>query len=237
MIVDDHPLVREGLVRAIASQPDLAVCCEATTASDAWHELEKAKPDVFIVDLSLPGENGLELIKDLQVRHPGLPVLVLSMHEEELYAERALRAGARGYCMKREPAEKVIEALRVILQGGLYLSAKMSGLLLETYLNGRSQKDPSQELVKRLSNREIQVLELIGRGNSTVQIAESLHLSPKTIETYRMHIKRKLGVDTSTKLTHQAILWVEKDMIDLPQKMMSTTSVPVAPRIAALPVL
>ena len=211
MIVDDHPLVRDGLERIIASQPDLVVGGEAASADDALQMLAAAKPDVLITDLTLSGKNGLELIKDLHVSHPGLPVLVVSMHEEELYAERALRAGARGYCMKQEPGEKVVEALRVLLQGGLYVSAKMAETLLHTFLNGRPTKNSSEEKTRLLSNREIEVLELIGQGNCTTQIAERLRLSRKTIETYRMHLKRKLGLDTSAKLVHYAIRWVEKD--------------------------
>lgn len=216
MIVDDHPLVREGLIRAIAMQSDLCVCGEAANAAETWQKLSLAMPDAMLVDLSLPGPSGMDLIRDLHSRYPELPMLVLSMHEERFYAERALRAGARGYLMKQEPVETILEALRTVLRGELYLSPKMSGQVLKVFLTGRKTENVSEDPIKRLSNRELQVLEMIGRGLSTVQISERLHLSRKTIETYRAHLKHKLGLESGNELIHQAVRWVDNELAGTP---------------------
>jgi DNA-binding NarL/FixJ family response regulator len=213
MIVDDHPLVREGIARAIAAQPGLCVCGEASSASEALQILETAKPDAIIVDLSLPGPNGMELIKDLQLRHPDLPALVLSMHEEEFYAERALRAGARGYMMKNEPTAKIIEVLLTLLRGERYASPKILGRILQMALNGKSADLSPQSFIKQLSDREIEIFEGIGNGLSTKELAEKYGLSPKTVDTYRSHIKRKLGLANNNDLIHAAIRWVEHEAV------------------------
>jgi DNA-binding NarL/FixJ family response regulator len=212
MIVDDHPLVREGLTRLISAQPDMCVCGEASTASEAWQKLEVANPDVIIVDLSLPGQNGLDLIKDLHARHPDLPLLVLSMHEETLYAERVLRAGARGFLMKGEPIAKIIDALQVVLSGNLYMSQKISGGLLQTVLHTRhaAAASPTSPL-KRLSDREIEIFEGIGNSLSTRDLGQKLGISPKTVETHRSHIRSKLGLANNNDLIHAAIRWVESE--------------------------
>lgn len=213
MIVDDHPLVREGLMRVIAAQPGMCVCGEASSTSEALQKLETAKPDAIIVDLSMPGPNGMELIKDLHIRHPDLPVLVLSMYEEEFYAERALRAGARGYMMKNEPTAKIIEVLLTLLRGELYASPKILGRILQMALNGKSADLSPGSFIKQLSDREIQIFEGIGSGLSTQELAEKHLISPKTVETYRCHIKCKLGLACNHDLIHAAIRWVEHEAV------------------------
>lgn len=207
MVVEDHPLVREGLIRAISAQPDMRICAEASTVSEAWQKFPAAKPDAIIVDISLPGPSGMELIKDLHVRHPDLPVLVISMHDEELYAERALRAGARGYLEKSEPADKVVEALRAILLGEVCISSKISKQLLEIALNGRQKGVTADTPLVQLSDRELQIYDGIGRGLSTRELAQQLNISPKTVETYRAHIKRKLALSSNNELVHSAVRW------------------------------
>ncbi|MBE3070212.1 MAG: response regulator transcription factor [Planctomycetes bacterium] len=207
LVVDDHPVVRQGLALLINHEPDLAVCGEAATAAEALKAIADTRPDVAIVDLSLKGASGLDLIKDIKVRHPGLPVLVLSMSDENVYAERALRAGARGYMMKEEATEKVLTALRRVLAGAVYLSDAMASRLLSQFVAGDAPGGGSP--VDRLSDRELEVFRLIGQGLGTGEIAHRLHLSPKTIETHRAHIKVKLGLDSGTDLLRQAIRFVE----------------------------
>ena len=210
LIVDDHPLVREGLAKLIQETPDLELSGEAGDVKEALQAITGEKPDVLLLDLSLPGRNGIELIKDLHLRYPDLPVLVLSMHEESFYAERVLSAGASGYIMKQEPAAHVIEALRTVLQGAVYLSPAIGARLLKTIFSGHRNPQPRTSM-ERLSNRELQVFECIGQGLTTQEIAAQLHLSVKTIETYRAHVKLKLGFNNHTELTHQAIRWVEAE--------------------------
>jgi len=208
LVVDDHPVVRQGLAMLINHEPDLTVCAEAATPPDALKAIAEAKPDVAIVDLSLKGASGLELIKDIKVRYPHLPVLVLSMSDENVYAERALRAGARGYLMKEEAAEKVLTALRRVLDGGIYLSDAMASRLLRQFVAGALPAGGSP--VDRLSDRELEVFRLIGQALGTSEIARQLHLSPKTIETHRAHIKDKLKLDTATELLQHAIQFVRE---------------------------
>ena len=207
LIVDDHPIVRQGLVQMINREPDLAVCGEAETALDALKAVASNGPDVAVIDLSLKGTSGLELLKDLKVRHPKLPVLVLSMYDESMYAERALRAGARGYMMKEEASEKVLTALRLILSGQIYLSDAMASRLLSMAVAGRTNGEGSPN--ERLSDRELEVFRLVGQGYGTNEIARQLHLSPKTVETYRAHIKEKLNLTTATELLQHAIKWTQ----------------------------
>jgi len=208
LIIDDHPIVREGLLRRINRQPDLAVCGEAGAAAEAMKSIAANRPDLVVVDLTLQDKSGLELIKDIQIRHPKLPVLVLSMHDENLYAERSLRAGARGYVMKQEAPEHVIEAIRQVLAGNVYLSAKMSAKLLGTFVAGKPQAAVSP--VDSLSDRELEVFRMIGSGLASRQIAEKLHISIKTVDAYRLRIKAKLNLESTTELTQHAILWVHK---------------------------
>jgi len=206
LIVDDHPLVRSGLRVLIDDEPDLQVCGEAADADEAIRVLDARKPDLVIIDLSLKGSSGLELIKRIKSRAPDVKMLVSSMHDESLYAERVLNAGALGYINKQEAMEKVIEAIRGILQGRVFLSSAMSDRFLQRLT--KDQKSQEQSAVGSLSDRELQVFELIGRGLATSAIAGQLHLSVKTVETHREKIKSKLKLTTATELTKHAVQWV-----------------------------
>jgi DNA-binding NarL/FixJ family response regulator len=207
LVVDDHPIVRQGLVQMIARELDMMVCGEAESAQDALKTIATCSPDMCIIDLSLKGTSGLELMKDIKVRYPKLPVLVLSMYDESMYAERALRAGARGYMMKEEASEKVLMAVRSILAGQIYLSEAMASRLLHMAVAGRAESGASP--TERLSDRELEVFRLVGQGFGTGEIARKLHLSPKTVETYRAHIKEKLNLTTATELLQHAIQWTQ----------------------------
>ena len=209
LIVDDHPIVRQGITRLINYEEELMVCGEAGNAKEALETVKREKPDMVIVDISLKGRSGLELIKDLRMRHKDLPVLVVSMHDESLYAERVLRAGAKGYIMKQEPPEKVLNAIRQVLSGKIFVSEKMREKILQRYVLGSSQKNVST--VECLSDRELEVFRLIGKGMGTRQIAKELDLSIKTVETYREHIKEKLNLENSSKLLQYAIDWVQNE--------------------------
>jgi len=187
VLVDDHPLFRKGLQELIHSEADFAVCGEAGNAAEAMEVIRKLNPDMAIVDLSLPGANGIELIKNIRSEFPKLPILVLSMHDESLYALRALRAGAEGYVMKHEAMANVFQAIREVFNGRPYLSPAM----------------------ERLSDRELEILELIGKGNEVRQIAKLLHLSPKTVETHRAHIKDKLDLKNSREVARFALQWLQ----------------------------
>jgi DNA-binding NarL/FixJ family response regulator len=206
LIVDDHPIVRQGLAELINHENDLTVCAQAEDANQAMKAVKELKPDMAIVDISLKETSGMELIKDLKTQYPNLPVLTLSMHDESLYAERALRAGARGYIMKAEATEKVIKAIRKILSGEIYISDKMASKMMRKLVSGNSEINASP--VELLSDRELEVFQLIGKGFGTRQIAERLYLSIKTIETYRAHIKEKLNLADSAELLQYAIQWV-----------------------------
>ncbi len=205
LIVDDHPLVRRGLTELIAADPELEVCGEASSAEEALRQVETACPHVVVVDLSLKSGHGIELIEHIKARHEHVKMLVSSVHEESVFAERALRAGALGYVNKEEATETVIEAIHHVLQGKIFLSESMSNRLLTTVVDGQPLgEDP----VTSLSNREIEVFELIGQGLTTKQIANKLRLSPKTVETHREKIKTKLSLANSTELSHRAVQWV-----------------------------
>jgi DNA-binding NarL/FixJ family response regulator len=206
VIVDDHPIVRQGLAELINHEDDLVVCGQAEEAPEAMGVIKAIKPDMVIVDILLKETSGMELIKDIKARYPNLAVLALSMHDESLYAERALRAGAKGYIMKAEATEKVIGAIRKILSGDVYLSEPMAAKLIHKLVGGRTEVGASA--VDRLSDRELEVFRLIGQGYGTRQIAEKLHLSVKTIETYRAHIKEKLNLSDAAELLQYAIQWV-----------------------------
>jgi DNA-binding NarL/FixJ family response regulator len=202
-IVDDHPLLRQGLALLVNRESDLAVCGEAEEAQTAMKEIAATKPDILIADISLNGPDGLELLKNVRTLYPNLPVLILSMHDESIYAERALRARANGYIMKQEATEKVLVALRRILGGHLPLNNRMSNKLLHQYISG-APADMNSRL-SSLSDRELEVFRLIGEGRSTRQIAEKLHLSIKTVETYQAHIKDKLSLHSGRELVQHAI--------------------------------
>lgn len=207
LIVDDHPVLRRGLASLIESQPDLAVGGEAATCRAALETIRASPPDLVIVDLSLEECDGLDLVKDMKRHHAEIPVLVLSMHDESVYAERALRAGARGYITKQQLDDKVLAAVRRLLAGETYMSEKLEARLARKFLGGRTLEEGSP--LDALSNRELEVFRWIGRGRSTRQIAETLHLSVKTIESHRENIKHKLAIETAAQLARRATQWVE----------------------------
>jgi DNA-binding NarL/FixJ family response regulator len=206
LIVDDHPLFRKGLEELIHSDANFAVCGEADNAAEAMEVIRKLNPDMAIVDLSLPGANGIELIKNIRAEFPSLPVLVLSMHDESLYALRALRAGADGYVMKHEAMANVIQAIREVFNGRPYLSPAMAAQVITKFAH--RQAEGETDAVERLSDRELEILELIGKGNEVRQIAKLLHLSPKTVETHRAHIKDKLDLKNSREVARFALQWL-----------------------------
>jgi len=205
LIVDDHPLMRQGLALLINQQQDLEVCGEAQEAQGAMQAIAELRPDILILDISLSGPDGLELLKSIRASDPYLPVLILSMHDEAIYAERALRAGANGYIMKQEASEKVLVAVRRILNGEIYLSDRMSNKMLQQFIG----VGPSmiQSRMAALSDRELEVFRLIGEGRATREIADQLHLSVKTVETYQAHIKEKLALRSGRELIQHAIQW------------------------------
>jgi DNA-binding NarL/FixJ family response regulator len=209
-LVDDHPLVREWLTNLLNQQPDLEVCGEAETAADALRGIEATNPKLAIIDISLNAASGLELVKDLCIQHPSVAPLVLSMHEEELYAERAMRAGARGYVRKRETSKDILVAIRRVLGGGIYVSEKLSNAMALKFLKGQEGVGVAQLRVEQLSDRELEVFQLLGQGKSTSQIAEQLHISLKTVQAYCVRAKEKLGLTTAAELVREAILWEER---------------------------
>jgi DNA-binding NarL/FixJ family response regulator len=206
VIVDDHPLFRKGLEEMIHSDGTFAVCGEAGNASEAMDVIRKLNPDMAIVDISLPGANGIELIKNIRAEFSRLPVLVLSMHDESLYALRALRAGAEGYVMKHEAMANVITAIREVFDGRPYLSPAMAAQVITKFAH--RQAEGEADAVERLSDRELEILELIGKGHDVRQIAKQLHLSPKTVETHRSHIKDKLDLKNSREVARFALQWL-----------------------------
>lgn len=207
LIVDDHPMMRQSLAQLIDHEKDMVTLGEAATASQALNFIVARKPDLIIVDISLPDKSGLELIKDIKVFQPDLPVLVFSMHDEEIYAERVLRAGGRGYIMKQEGGKKLVQAIRHVLGGQIYVSEKVSSKILET-LSGK-RVDASDSPVRRLSDREFEVFQMVGEGKGSREIAVALHLSVKTVEVHRSNIKRKLGFKHGIELVRYAIRWSE----------------------------
>ncbi len=208
-VADDHPIVLEGMVRFIEREKDLSICGKAEDASEVLEAISKFTPDLTVVDLSLKSGDGLELIKDIRLRFPKLPVLVVSMHEELIYAERSIRAGAKGYIMKSEATEEIIIAIRQILNGKTYISERMQSIMLERYITGLS---PGTSPIDCLSDREIKVFELIGRGLETRKIAEVLKISVKTVESHRLHIKEKFKIKKSSELFKYAFQWLEDEI-------------------------
>jgi DNA-binding NarL/FixJ family response regulator len=206
LVVDDHPMVREGIARLVDNEQDLMICGQADDAPEALKAISETKPDIVVVDVSLKSSSGIELMKSIKAQYPKLPVLVLSMHNEALYAERALRAGAMGYIMKQEASENLLIAIRRVLGGQIYISDKVSKRLIRQLARGRA--DIGTSSVDNLSDRELEVFHMIGLGCGTSQIAEKLYLSIKTIETYRTHIKKKLNLTDSRELLQYAIQWV-----------------------------
>jgi DNA-binding NarL/FixJ family response regulator len=203
VVVDDHPLIRRGLAELIANEPGLTVCGEAADAATAWTEVERAAPELMIIDLSLKASDGLQLIKGIRARYPAIRVLVVSMHDEKLYAERALQAGATGYVQKQEPPEVVVQAIREVVAGHVYLSRAMTERLLRQAVLGAGAEPRSP--VETLSDRELEILELLGEGLSTPDIARQLHLSKKTVQSHREHLKEKLQLKSAAELLRYAV--------------------------------
>jgi len=206
LVVDDHPLMRKGLALTLEAESDMEVVAQAADAEEAMSIVEKQEVDVAVVDISLPGMSGLELIKHLQALRPGIKVLVVSRHDETLYAERAIRAGARGYVMKLEASDLIVGAVRRVMAGGIYVSAEINERMLQTMAGGRAELGRSP--LEVLSDRELEVFELIGRGHPNREIAERLHLSVKTVESYRTRIKEKLGLKTAAEVMQHAFQWI-----------------------------
>ena len=206
LLVDDHPVMREGFAQLINHEPDLHVCAQAATPAAALESLARHKPHLAVVDLSLGDASGLTLVRDLLHRQPALPILILSMHDESIYAERALRSGARGFVMKQAPTDEVMAAIRAVLAGGTHVSDRVKVRMITTMVSGQKPAAP----VETLSDRELEVFQLIGKGRTTREIAEGLGLSIKTVETYRMHIKEKLATRTGAELGRRATEWNER---------------------------
>lgn len=206
LLVDDHPVLRDGFAQLISIEPDLQVCGQTGNSVKALYDIGELKPDLVILDIALRGCNGIELIKRIRAVHAEVAILAFSVHDEMLYAERALRAGARGYVMKQSATEEVIAAIRRVLRGERYVSRRMQDRMLEKLSNGDNHSGAASGLgLERLSDRELEVLQLIGSGLGTRKIAEQLHLSIKTVETYRAHIKQKLNLRNSLELIRLAI--------------------------------
>lgn len=210
-LVDDHPVTRQGVAVLINQEPDLMVCGEADSTPLALDLIQRSRPDLAIIDITLKSTSGIELMKNIKTLLPDMPVLIMSMHDESLYAERALRAGAKGYIMKHEASEKILTAIRRVLSGELYLSEKMKEKMLHRLV--KSRKDEVVFSIDTLSDREMEVFQLIGNGYSTRQIAAKLNLSVKTIDSYREHLKLKLRLEKGADLVKHAIQWVRSESI------------------------
>ena len=209
LIADDHPMMRAGLVQIIGQQPDLEVCGEAGNPVATFHELSRSRPDLLLTDLTMPGRSGFDFIRDVLALHEGLPILVVSMHDELIYAERALRAGARGYIMKESGGENLLTAIRLVLRGQVYLSPELSAKILEGLSGPKTRANRSP--IATLSDREFEIFQLVGQGKSTTEIARQLHLSPKTVDVHRGHLKGKLQLKDATALVRYAVRWVEAE--------------------------
>ena len=204
LIVDDHPIFRAGLTSLVNLETELAVCGEANDAAQAMHALEKLHPDLVLLDMSLPGKGGLELLKDIRAIAPQTPVLIISMHDETLYAERVIKAGGRGYIMKQEGPEKIVQAIRKVLGGGISVSERIAAQILDAMSGSKGGTSSS---VSTLTDREFEVYRLLGQGKEPHEIARTLHLSIKTVDTHRAHIRQKLGLRNATELIHHATRW------------------------------
>lgn len=207
--MDDHPVMLDGLANLINRQPDLEVSWTATNPEEALTILGSAKPDLFMTDLTMPGRSGGDFVKDIVEIYPDLPILILSMHDESLYAERLIRAGARGYIMKEAGVDNLLAAIRQVLDGTLYLSPKISARLLTSLLSSKSRTSTSP--IGELTDREFEVFQLIGKGSTTQQIATQLGISPKTVDVHRTHIREKLNIADSTALMRFAVRWIETE--------------------------
>jgi DNA-binding NarL/FixJ family response regulator len=213
LLVDDHPLLLEGLARLINAEAGLTVCGMAGNAKEALTQVQKLRPDLVVTDLTMPGRNGLELIKDLAATHPEVPIIVLSMHDEMIYAERVLRAGGKGYVMKDAPPEQLLQAIRTVLGGGVCASQKVTNHLLKTLASHKTSSRSGSPL-DCLTDREMEVFELIGQAKSNQDIASQLGISPRTLDVHRAHIREKLGFSDGNELTRHAIRWIEVGAIE-----------------------
>ncbi len=208
-IVEDHPIFRKGLAQLINNEKDLTVCGEAEDTFNAFKGFEEKKPDLVIIDITLKDRSGIDLIKDSRIKFPNMPIIVLSMHDEKIYAERTLKAGAKGYVMKQEAPETIIKAIHHVLKGNIYVSDQIATRIFSMMLDGKSRIDSSP--VDLLTDRELEVFELIGQGLGTRQVAYKLNISIKTVENHRVHIKEKLSLKSAIELVQRATLWVQKD--------------------------
>jgi len=206
VLIDDHPIMRRGLAVLIRAEKGLDVCGEAGSASEGFETIEKLKPDLAVIDLTLPDKSGLELVKDVRAAFPATQCVVLSMHDEVMYGERAIRAGARGYVMKEAAADHLVTAIHKVLGGGLYVSEALNARMLEQ-MSGTPRSKPSG--MDALTDREVEILELIGKGVATKNIATQLSISARTVEAHRAHIKEKLGITDGAALVRHAVQWVE----------------------------
>lgn len=208
-LVDDHPLVREWLTNLINEQEDLEICGESEDAKGALAGIAATEPRLAIVDISLNSASGLELLKDLRLQNPSVAAIVLSMHEEELYAERAMRAGARGYVRKRDTSKNILAAIRRVLEGGIYMSEKLSNVMARKFFQGEGAAGVGPSRIEQLSDRELEVFRLLGQGRNTSEIADQLHISLKTAQAHCVRAKKKLALTTAAELVREAILWEE----------------------------
>jgi DNA-binding NarL/FixJ family response regulator len=215
LLVDDHPVVLDGYRLMLNAQPDLEVCAAVSNASDALAAVTREQPDLVLTDLNMPGRSGLELIKDLLALYPALKIVVFSMHDEMLYAERALHAGAKGYLTKDSPGPVMLAAIRRVLGGGIYVSERLSARLLDAFAGARPHSSGSP--LGKLSDRELEVFRLFGEGKTAKEIASQLNLSPKTVSVHRDHIKEKMEFPTSAEMIRQAVRWVETYRLDQQQ--------------------
>ena len=204
LIVDDHPIFRAGLTSLVNLEAELTVCGEANDAAQAMQAVEKLHPDLVLLDMSLPGKGGLELLKDIRAIAPQMPVLIISMHDETLYAERVIKAGGRGYIMKQEGPEKIVQAIRKVLGGSISVSERIAAQILDAMSGSKGGTSTS---VSTLTDREFEVYRLLGQGKEPHEIARTLHLSIKTVDTHRAHIRQKLGLRNATELIHHATRW------------------------------
>jgi DNA-binding NarL/FixJ family response regulator len=207
LIVDDHPMVRERIAEVVNREPNMEVCGEANEAGQTMATIARLEPDLVLLDLNLKGILALDLIRDIKARHPTLPVVIVSMHEETIFAERAIRSGANGYVSKEDPSQTVIHAIRKVLLGETYMSERLASHFAQVYLHGTDKTSPN--FLERLSDRELEVMELIGRGLSNRRVAGKLHIDIRTVETHCARIREKLDLHNSTELLMRAIEWVQ----------------------------
>ena len=211
LIMDDHPITRQGLSQLLSREADLVVCAEVDNAEQAFAAIKSRRPDLILTDLTLPGKSGLDFIREMKTLHPGVKTLVLSMHDETIYAERGLRAGARGYVMKSESGEKLLRAIRAVLAGEISVSEKVSGALLNHLAGHRTERDATA--MNMLTGREFEVFQLMGQGLGTRDIGERLHISGKTVETHRSHLKEKFKMKSGQEMASYAVRWAAANQL------------------------